>query len=147
MWSPDCTMLRKATISAACPDAVATAARPFSSAATRSSKTAVVGFESRVQAALFDAVSEMIDRTQLRERLGSLPPEDFENLDGELGAQKITITLRGVGEHLSLGPRPDQRRIPNSTGESAQGAYQITEARTRHFRRKLSVEKSPTRRV
>ena len=42
------TMLSNATISAACPEAVATAARPPSSAATRSSNTAVVGFERRV---------------------------------------------------------------------------------------------------
>ena len=47
-WSPLSRMLRNATISAACPEAVATAARPFSIAATRSSKTAVVGFDRRV---------------------------------------------------------------------------------------------------
>ena len=35
-------------VSAAWPEAVASAARPFSSAAIRSSKTAVVGFVSRV---------------------------------------------------------------------------------------------------
>jgi hypothetical protein len=47
-WSPFSRMLRKATISAAWPEAVATAARPFSNAATRSSNTAVVGFDRRV---------------------------------------------------------------------------------------------------
>jgi hypothetical protein len=41
-------MLRNATISAAWPGAVATAARPLSIAAMRSSNTAVVGFDSRV---------------------------------------------------------------------------------------------------
>ena len=48
MWSPDWQMLRRATISAACPEAVATAARPPSRAAMRSSNIAVVGFERRV---------------------------------------------------------------------------------------------------
>ena len=48
MWSPRLTMFRNATISAAWPEAVATAARPPSSAAMRSSNTAVVGFDSRV---------------------------------------------------------------------------------------------------
>jgi ATP-dependent exoDNAse (exonuclease V) beta subunit len=34
--------------------------------------------------ALFDAVQLMIDRVQLRERLATLPPEDFVNLDRDL---------------------------------------------------------------
>ncbi len=47
-WSPLFRILRNATIPAACPLAVATAARPPSIAAMRSSNTAVVGFERRV---------------------------------------------------------------------------------------------------
>ena len=50
---------------------------------------------------LFDAVSEMIDRTQLRERLGSLPPEDFENLDGELGAL-LALAAASEAEAMTL---------------------------------------------
>ena len=48
MWSPASRRVRRAVVSAACPEAVASEARPFSSAAIRSSKTAVVGFISRV---------------------------------------------------------------------------------------------------
>lgn len=36
--------------------------------------------------ALFDAVTILIERTQLRDRLTSLPAEDFSNLEGELDA-------------------------------------------------------------
>ena len=35
---------------------------------------------------LFDAVNEIVRRTELRERLNALPREDFENLNGELDA-------------------------------------------------------------
>jgi ATP-dependent exoDNAse (exonuclease V) beta subunit len=44
---------------------------------------------------LFDAVNEIVGRTALRERLSSLPPEDFEDLDGELDA---LIALAGSSE-------------------------------------------------
>ncbi len=42
-WSPACSMVISAIASAAMPDALATAARPPSSAATRSSSAATVG--------------------------------------------------------------------------------------------------------
>ena len=42
-WSPACKMVMSAMVSAAMPEALATAARPPSSAATRSSSTATVG--------------------------------------------------------------------------------------------------------
>ncbi len=48
MSSPAWAMLVMARNWAACPDAVASAATPPSSAATRFSKTSVVGFMSRV---------------------------------------------------------------------------------------------------
>ncbi|MBV9618243.1 MAG: PD-(D/E)XK nuclease family protein, partial [Verrucomicrobia bacterium] len=35
---------------------------------------------------LFDAINEIVVRTELRERLNALPREDFEDLDGELDA-------------------------------------------------------------
>src|SRR4029077_4755312 len=35
---------------------------------------------------LFDAINEIVTRTQLRERLNVLPRNDFENLEGELDA-------------------------------------------------------------
>ena len=44
---------------------------------------------------LFDAINEIVSRTQLRERLNSLPREDFENLDGELDA---LLALAGSSE-------------------------------------------------
>ncbi len=44
---------------------------------------------------LFDAIGEVVRRTQLRERLNSLPREDFENLDGELDA---LLALAGSSE-------------------------------------------------
>ncbi len=44
---------------------------------------------------LFDAINEIIAQTQLRERLNSLPPEDFEDLDSELDA---LIALAGSSE-------------------------------------------------
>ena len=48
IWSPDEQMVITAVVSAAMPDAVAVAATPPSSAATRCSSTATVGFEMRV---------------------------------------------------------------------------------------------------
>jgi hypothetical protein len=48
MWSPACAMLRTAKVDADCPDATSSAADPPSSAATRSSTTACVGFMIRV---------------------------------------------------------------------------------------------------
>ncbi len=44
---------------------------------------------------LFDAISEMIARTELRERVNSLPPEDFEDLNSELDAM---LALAGSSE-------------------------------------------------
>jgi ATP-dependent helicase/nuclease subunit A len=44
---------------------------------------------------LFDAVNEIVSRTQLRERLNSLPRADFENLDSELDA---LLALAGSSE-------------------------------------------------
>lgn len=46
-WSPACRMVMSAMASAAMPEALATAARPPSSAATRSSSAATVGLLSR----------------------------------------------------------------------------------------------------
>src|SRR5205823_2189047 len=44
---------------------------------------------------LFDAINEIVGRTQLRERLNALPQDDFENLDGELDA---LLALAGSSE-------------------------------------------------
>jgi ATP-dependent exoDNAse (exonuclease V) beta subunit len=57
---------------------------------------------------LFDAVNEIVSRTQLRERLNALPQNDFENLDGELDAllalagssEAEGMTLTEFAEHL-----------------------------------------------
>src|SRR6267378_1586278 len=57
---------------------------------------------------LFDAVNEIVRRTQLRERLNGLPRADFENLDGELDAllalagssEAEGMTLTEFAEHL-----------------------------------------------
>ena len=50
---------------------------------------------------LFDAVNEIVNRTQLRERLNALPRADFESLDGELDA---LLALAGSceAEHMTL---------------------------------------------
>ena len=48
---------------------------------------------------LFDAVNQIVAHTQLRERLNSLPAEDFENLDGELDA---LLALAGSSEAEGL---------------------------------------------
>ncbi len=48
MWSPADASVRMARVSAACPEASATAATPPSSAATRCSKTSWVGLWMRV---------------------------------------------------------------------------------------------------
>jgi ATP-dependent exoDNAse (exonuclease V) beta subunit len=49
---------------------------------------------------LFDAINEIVSRTQLRERLNALPRADFENLDGELDA---LLALAGSfeAEHMT----------------------------------------------
>src|SRR5438876_3125705 len=57
---------------------------------------------------LFDAVNEIVSRTQLRGRLNALPRADFENLDGELDAllalagssEAEGMTLTEFAEHL-----------------------------------------------
>src|SRR6266480_118016 len=57
---------------------------------------------------LFDAVNEIVRRTQLRERLNGLPRADFENLDGELdgllalagSSEAEGMTLTEFAEHL-----------------------------------------------
>jgi ATP-dependent exoDNAse (exonuclease V) beta subunit len=50
---------------------------------------------------LFDAVNEIVSRTQLRERLNTLPREDFENLDGELDAL-LALAGSSEAEHMTL---------------------------------------------
>lgn len=50
---------------------------------------------------LFDAVSEIVHRTQLRERLNALPRADFENLDGELDAL-LALAGSSEAEHMTL---------------------------------------------
>jgi ATP-dependent helicase/nuclease subunit A len=54
-----------------------------------------------LQLPLFDAVNEILVRTQLRERLNSLPREDFENLDGELDAL-LALGGSSEAEHMTL---------------------------------------------
>ena len=48
---------------------------------------------------LFDAINEIVTRTELRERLNALPPEDFEDLNGELDA---LVALAGSSEAEGL---------------------------------------------
>jgi ATP-dependent helicase/nuclease subunit A len=50
---------------------------------------------------LFDAVNEIVSRTQLRERLNALPRNDFENLDGELDAL-LALAGSSEAEHMTL---------------------------------------------
>ncbi len=50
---------------------------------------------------LFTAVQATIERTQLRARLRSLPPEDFENLDDELDAL-LASAARAEAEGMQL---------------------------------------------
>ncbi|MEY2544434.1 MAG: CRISPR-associated exonuclease Cas4 [Verrucomicrobiota bacterium] len=50
---------------------------------------------------LFDAVNEIVSRTQLRERLNALPANDFENLDGELDAL-LALAGSSEAEHMTL---------------------------------------------
>ncbi len=50
---------------------------------------------------LFDAVNEIVSRTQLRERLNALPRADFENLDGELDAL-LALAGSSEAEHVTL---------------------------------------------
>ncbi|HWY51847.1 MAG TPA: UvrD-helicase domain-containing protein [Chthoniobacterales bacterium] len=57
---------------------------------------------------LFDAINEIVGRTQLRERLNALPRNDFENLDGELdgllalagSSEADGMTLTEFAEHF-----------------------------------------------
>lgn len=50
---------------------------------------------------LFDAVNEIVNWTQLRERLNALPRADFENLDGELDAL-LALAGSSEAEHMTL---------------------------------------------
>src|SRR5882724_363697 len=50
---------------------------------------------------LFDAVSEIVSRTQLRGRLNALPRADFENVDGELDAL-LALAGSSEAEHMTL---------------------------------------------
>src|SRR4029453_9557095 len=50
---------------------------------------------------LFDAINEIVSRTQLRERLNALPRADFENLDGELDAL-LALAGSSEAEHMIL---------------------------------------------
>ena len=50
---------------------------------------------------LFDAVSEVVSRTQLRGRLNALPRADFENVDGELDAL-LALAGSSEAEHMTL---------------------------------------------
>src|SRR4029077_11860814 len=50
---------------------------------------------------LFDAINEIVCRTQLRERLNALPRNDFENLDGELDAL-LALVGSSEAEHMTL---------------------------------------------
>ncbi|HET9857966.1 MAG TPA: UvrD-helicase domain-containing protein, partial [Chthoniobacterales bacterium] len=50
---------------------------------------------------LFDAINEIVSRTQLRDRLNALPRNDFENLDGELDAL-LALAGSSEAEHMTL---------------------------------------------
>ena len=50
---------------------------------------------------LFDAINEIVRRTQLRERLNALPRADFEDLDGELDAL-LALAGSSEAEHMTL---------------------------------------------
>jgi len=50
---------------------------------------------------LFDAINEIVGRTQLRERLNALPRNDFESLDGELDAL-LALAGSSEAEHMTL---------------------------------------------
>jgi ATP-dependent exoDNAse (exonuclease V) beta subunit len=50
---------------------------------------------------LFDAINEIVSRTQLRERLNALPSADFENLDDELDAL-LALAGWSEAEHMTL---------------------------------------------
>jgi ATP-dependent exoDNAse (exonuclease V) beta subunit len=77
--------------------------------------------------ALFDAVKFLVEQTQLRQKLASLPPEDFTDLEGELDtllalaaeAEANGITLADFADKL----RSDfllQRDVRRSTNEGIQ---------------------------
>jgi len=76
---------------------------------------------------IFDAVSEIVGRTQLRERLNALPQNDFENLDGELdgllalagSSEAEGMTLTEFAEHLRT-HFADPREIRPSRPDSIQ---------------------------
>ena len=76
---------------------------------------------------LFDAINEIVSRTQLRERLNALPSTDFENLDGELDAllalagssEAEGMTLTEFAEHLRT-HFADAREIRPSRPDSIQ---------------------------
>src|SRR5207237_6287834 len=76
---------------------------------------------------LFDAVNEIVSRTQLRERLDALPKSDFENLNGELDAllalagssEAEGMTLNEFAEHLRM-HFADAREIRPSRPDSIQ---------------------------
>jgi ATP-dependent exoDNAse (exonuclease V) beta subunit len=76
---------------------------------------------------LFDAVNEIVSRTQLRERLDSLPRADFENLNAELDAllalagpsEAEGMTLTEFAEHLRT-HFADAREIRPSRPEAIQ---------------------------
>ena len=59
---------------------------------------------------LFDAASELVRRTQLRERLRALPNEDFENLEGELDAV-LALAAISEAERMTLGEFADLLRM------------------------------------
>jgi ATP-dependent exoDNAse (exonuclease V) beta subunit len=86
---------------------------------------------------LFDAVTEIVERTQLRERLSLLPREDFENLHGELdgllalagSSEADEITLAEFADLLRLhfaDPRDVRPSRPDSiqliTSQKAKGS-------------------------
>jgi ATP-dependent exoDNAse (exonuclease V) beta subunit len=58
---------------------------------------------------LFDAINEIVDRTQLRDRLNTLPRNDFENLDGELDAL-LALAGSSESEHMTLTEFADHLR-------------------------------------
>jgi ATP-dependent helicase/nuclease subunit A len=58
---------------------------------------------------LFDAVNEIVSRTQLRERLNALPRADFENLDSELDAL-LALAGSSEAEGMTLTEFADQLR-------------------------------------
>ncbi len=58
---------------------------------------------------LFDAVNEAVNRTQLRERLQTLPETDFEDLDGDLDAL-LALAAASEAQGISLAEFADLLR-------------------------------------